>query len=250
MDIINKAAIESLMGPLAEGDIKVSLFIVSSKSPHLKKLNLDNLSTEERTRKLHKWGQAYRFVAVIELGDMIFAHTYAKHAEKLQALEDLSLNGKKVAVKALTEEESQQLSAIGEAFEEHVLISSEEESKETEEESNQQSQANSGYVSYQYLARDRLMHPQLQTYFLIEHMVKRSLGKILSDCMQKYLEAQRELQKQKEADEKYYRIKQQEIKREILNSEIKQGEVKKQARNHQILNEDGKRLYHIRGIEI
>src|SRR5262245_17108886 len=122
MGEIKKAAIEQFMGPIAEDqfNVKVSLFVVSTKNQRLKQINLDHLSPDERAAKLHKWGKDHRYVAVIEMGDMIFAHTHAKHAEQLQQIEDLSLDGKKITVKALTDEDAARLSAVGEAFEEHA----------------------------------------------------------------------------------------------------------------------------------
>src|SRR5436309_488931 len=99
---IDKTVLEKIMGPIAAGEqeVKVSLFIASKKDPRLKKLDLDpSLSPAQRAEKLRKWAQDHRFVAVIEMGDKVFAHAHAKYAEQLKNQQDLAIDGKKVSVK-------------------------------------------------------------------------------------------------------------------------------------------------------
>jgi exosome complex RNA-binding protein Csl4 len=225
---IKRAAVEKFLGPIAEDQmqIKVSLFVVSSKNHRLKKLSLENLTHEERAAKLHKWGQQDRFVAVIEMGDMVFANVHAKHAEQLQRSEDLTLNGKRVIVKALTDEEAAQLSAVGEAIESYALQKSEEEKS---------SISIGTLLPRQDLSTDRLISGQMQTHHLIGQIIKNHLDTIIINCLRKYNEAQREMQKRKEADDKYFDIKRNEIKKDILREEIKQGDIKDQEQKQRII---------------
>lgn len=221
---------DKFLGLIAEETmpIKVSLFVVSSKNQRLKKVDLENLTSEERAAKLHKWGQQDRFVAVIEMGGMVFANVHEKHAEQLKLVEDLSLNGKKITVKALTDEEAARLSAMGETFEEDAL----EEQEEKEETS---SEFITSSLPRQYFSSKQLISDQMQSNHLIERMIKNRLGAIIIDCMQKYNEAQREMRKQKEADDKYFDIIRTEIKKGILKEETKRNEIKDQEQKQEII---------------
>lgn len=222
---IDKNVIEKIIGPMAvtEGEINVSLFIVSAKQPRLKKLNLDpQLSPEKRAEKLHKWAQQHRFVAVIEIGDQMFAHANADHAEKLQGIQDLSINGKKVTVKALTDEESEQLSAFGEAFEQYVLDEAAAENKPTEAPDVQ-----IRFAARQFLASQKLVSDEMQMNYVIAAM-KNIPGQVILNCLQKMSEARREADKQKKEDDRRYDIKEQQIKKDILKREITKGEVNAQ----------------------
>lgn len=235
---INKSSIESFMGPVRG---KVSLFLVSKKSPRLKKLNLENLSAA----KLKLYGQEHRFILVIEKGDIVFAHAHAKHAEQLEKAEGLSLDGREVIIKALSDEDAEQVTAIGEAFEDHVLNHIEKKEGEIEEEVRQAPSQSA--PRRQYLAKNRLISDEVHTHFIIEQMVKRNLGRLISDCMKRFQEAREEWKKQQEADNKFDNIKKSEIKKEIARAEIKTEEVKQQEQRHRIIAEDVKRTNRTRG---
>jgi hypothetical protein len=244
MSNIKKAAIEKFMGPIAEDhlDLKVSLFVVSSKNKRLKKLNLENLAPEERSKKLHQWGQEHRFVLVIEKGDMVFAHTHNKHAEQLQGIEGLSLNGKNVAVKALTDEEAGRLSKVGEAFEENVLEEVEEEKEEGKVEEKRKAESHLTRTPVrQYFAEKQLVSDEMYSHHLIESLVRNNLGKIIIRTLQQFNEARREEEKRRAADEKYFGIKRNEIKKEILKDEIKKEEVERQENKGRVIAADGSR---------
>lgn len=241
---IKRQAVEKFLGPIAEDQmqIKVSLFVTSSKNQRLKKLNLERLTPEERAAKLHKWGQQHRFVAVVEMGDMVFANVHEKHAKQLRGLEDLTLNGKKVTVRDLTNEEADQLAAVGEAFEEYALQESEKEKKEEKEGSS----FNGRSMPREYLSKNRLISDQMHSNHLIGLMAKNRIGTIILNCMQKFNEAQREEKKQKEADDKYFDTKKSEIKKGVLREEIKQGEIKSQEQKQTIIEEDSQRINRLR----
>lgn len=247
---IKKTALEKFMGPIAEGrlDVKVSLFVVSSKNQRLKKLNLDKLSLEERAAKLEKWGRENRFVAVIQIGDQMFAHAHAQYAKHWQDAGNLTLDGKSVTVKSLSDEESEQLSAVGQAFDDHLL-------KEDEGEQHlEHVEGGSGIGDFtpsrrQYFAVKGLVSDQTHSSLLIELMVKRNMSQIITRCMEQYSEAKREERKQQEADDKHFDIIRSEIKKDIQKSEIKQEEIQRQDKAHRIVGEDIQRIHHTRGVD-
>lgn len=232
---INQKALDKVIGSMAgEGVFNVSLFIVSAKHPRLKKLDLDQLSPGERAKKLQKWAEEHRFVAVIEKGDQIFAHTHAAYAEKLQGmydLSDLSIERKKVTVIALTDEEYD--SSFG-----GVLLQSEEEKKS--------SQASHDLVQGQVEARQfledhkPLLGTQLQRNFVIASMLK--VGQIILNCMRQMSEARREIEEQRKEDDKHNAIIQQGIKKDILKREITKGEIEKKELQAGQLAQDVERI--------
>lgn len=238
---INRESVENFLGPLAEDgfDVKVSLFVVSPKNQRLKMLNLKDLSPEEREKKLSKWSKEDRFVAVIEIGDRVFAHMHKKHALILQDQKDLSLNGKKIELRSLTDKESLHLNAVGLAFEKHLLGKDEEQKKEAEE---------AGLFRPEYFASRRLLSDWMQPHhFLIGQMVKNKLGKIILNAIRQFSESNRELEKQRDQDEKKLEIVKAEIKKEILRSEITAGEIRQQEQNQKTLKTDEKQVKRSRG---
>lgn len=228
---LDKGVLEKMMGPMAEGEVNVSLFVVSAKHPRLKKLDLDpHLSPEKRAEKLHKWAQQHRFVAVIEIGDQMFAHTHANYADKLQGIEELSIGGKKVTIKALTDEEAEQLSSVGEAFEQYVLDEAKEEEKPAEA-----SDVQIRSEARQFLATQKLVSDQMHMNFVIASM-QNVPGKVILDCLRLFSEARREAEKQKKEDQRRADIKEEVIRKDILKREIKtqvlKGEQLEQQQEH------------------
>lgn len=245
---INRAALEKIIGPIAEDqfDVKVSLFVISSKSPRLKRIDLDNLTPEQRAEKLRKWGEQNRFVAVIEIGDKIFAHTHALNAEKLKNVKDLSLDGKKITVLALTNEQSKQLSDIGEAFEGLAL-----KGESTAATSKIKQKADKG--PRQFYAPSNLISDQVHiTHVLITQMVKCDLGKIIINSLEQFSKARREEQKKQEADDLKHEIATSEIrsdrrKKEILKSAIEKKTINIDEVSNQLVVDDIKRTRRTRG---
>jgi len=232
---INKAAIREFMEFIGkEEQSVVSLFVVSSKNHRLKKLDLAHFTPEKRAEKLHQWGQEQRFVAIIEMGDMVFAYASVEQAKQLQLQEALSLNGKRVTVKALTEEESKQLSIVGETlFEEYRSEKNSQNIKEKERASFEIVDAQRQNLPSKVSVSDRI-----QMHTLINLIVKNHLSTIITNSWQKYMEAQREWRKQKEADDQSFDIKRNEIKKEILKSEIKQEEINRQEQKRRVLRQE------------
>lgn len=222
---LDRKIIENIMGPIGEGQqVNVSLFIVSAKHPRLKKLDLDpHLSPEARAKKLHKWAQEHRFVAVIAMGDKVFAHANADYAAKLQGMKDLSIDGKKVSVKELTAEESDQLSSVGEAFEQYLLQESEEEEAAGKPEKAVLEPGR--FEVRQFLSSQKLVSDQMHMDYVIASM-QNVPGQVILNCLRQMSEARREAEKEKKEDEKRSDIKGQQIKKEILKREIIEGEIK------------------------
>lgn len=246
---INKEMMIKIMGPIAESeDLKVSLFIVSKKDPRLKKLNLDpTLAPEKRAAKLRQWAEEQRFVAVIEMGDKVFAHANEKFAQQLEKQQDLSIEGKKVAVKTLTDDESEKLSLLGENFEDYLLTEVDEsEAKEEGKHKEVSAFVDSRYQLREYLALNRLISDKIYMDHVIARM-ENVPGEVILNCLKRFEEARREDQRQKEADEKHHRIKDQEIQKSILKEEIKQGEIKNTQKKHETLSQSEKRVKRTRG---
>lgn len=220
---IKKATIENFITPIeGTGEIrKITLFLVSGKNPRLKKINLDHLSSEDRRAKLKSWGQEYRFVLVIEKGDMVFAHAHQKYAELLQKSDGLSLEGRKVTVKALSDEQAERVSAIGQTLGGQIDEGKGENTKD-ELKTTHQSQF---FSPQQVFAKSHLVRDKLLTHFLLKQMVKRNLGQLVFDCMKRYQEARKELKEKQESEEKFSNIKRSELKKEIARSEIKNREI-------------------------
>jgi hypothetical protein len=246
---IDKKVLEKVMGPIVANDqnqgIEVSLFVVSKNKPGLKQLNLHNLSSEERTKKLQKWAQDNRFVAVIKKGDDIFAHAHAQTAEKLQKQDDLTIDGKKVAIKTLTDEEAAKLST--EVFEEFARESTEKvEERKSEKEREHDHTTAPGYVIRQYLAFKSLVNDQTYAGYVIAKMQSMP-GQIMLNCLRRLEEARREEQKQKEADDKYFEIKHREIEKQIKKQAIIQEDIKVQGKKREAVAEDVEHVVHVRG---
>lgn len=229
MTAINKICIENFAISLegAKGIDKVSLFLISSKNSRLKKMNLEGLSSEERAARLNTWGKEYRFVLVIEQGDMIFAHAHTKYAEQLQKGEGLSLGDRKMKVVALTEEQAARVSAIGVAFEEYIL---EEEADQTNgkklEKYNRFPEEMKNLKSH---VRQSLSKDQAETHFLVKQMVKMKFGDLISQCQKRFQEARQELKEQEKEE-----VKKEYLKREVIQRDIKKGEIHVQELKRQM----------------
>lgn len=230
---IHEKLIRDLAGPhTGDGDVKVSLFIVSAKYPRLKKLDLADLSPDERLRKLNKWAEQHRFVALIEKGDQAFAHLSAEHAKRLQPSEDITIDGKSrnVAVTSLTDEDYEQLAAVGEAFKQYVK-------EQNEEEKTEKSADLDSYRSEarQFFSTHKLVSDQMHMDYLIASM-QNLPSKVILNFLRRWSEAQREEAKQQEDTQKRQTIKDGIIHKEITNHEI----------GRQQLADDAKRVNRIR----
>jgi hypothetical protein len=247
---LDKIILEKIMGPIAEGDkeIKISLFIVSKKDPRLKKLDLNpNLSPEQRAEKLHKWAKDHRFVAVIEMGDQVFAHVHAKYVKQLENREDLSIEGKKIAVKALTDEEASQLSTVGATFEEYLLKKPEEKIEKEKSEEKERDLDPYLYTSRQFLAVTTLISDQMQMSRVIARM-QNIPGEVILACLKRFEQARREEEIQKEEDAKHARIIETEIDKAVSRSEIKTNQIENQTQTHLTMVEETERLNQTRHI--
>lgn len=232
----NHKIFNKITGPLSvEAKLSVSLFVVSNKDSRLKKLSLEGLSPEERITKLQKWAEQNRFVAVVALGDQIFAHVSGHHAEKLKD-KDLSIGGKKVTVKALTDEQTEELSAIGKAFEEYLL----EETGEEKEKENHDRRLSRPEIQ-QFFANKRLISDKMPMDYLIA-MMKNVPGQVILKCLQELNEARREAEEEKRADEKRADIKEQVIRKEIIKKEVGAQELKAKT-----LKQDAEQVNKTRG---
>ncbi|MCE2983256.1 MAG: glycoside hydrolase family 127 protein [Parachlamydia sp.] len=213
---------------------EVNLFIASKKKPTLKKMDLTQLTLEQKLRKLNSWSKDQRFVAVVERGDVVFAFTSPHFAENLQSQHDLTVNGKKVAVKALSDQETDRLNAIVETFEDFVRLNPEEEIEdEKEEERARARRENDTRAVKDNLARANLLSAALMDY-LILHM-QNIPNKIKKAFLKKMEEVRREQERvNKELDikdeQRQQEIKQNDLKKRVVQEDIIKVEIKSQTR--------------------
>lgn len=231
---INREALTKIHGISGDNqDVRVSLWVVSKKDSRLKQLNLGpHLTVEQRAAKLQKLAQENRFVAVIQIGEAIFAHAHSHFAKQLEAQGDLSINGKRVSVQSLTDEQAEELAAVGEAFDEYAL-----EEEETTVEKEKEELSNELPYSLRSLA-ERIQVITGHANPSPEMMAKMRISEIVLDSLKQFSEARREEQKLREADEKYYNIKAQQIKKAVFAEAIVQEAVKSQLRNQQMIVDD------------
>jgi hypothetical protein len=212
-------------------DLKISLFVVSKKSPTLKKLNLEGLTVEKRLEKLQKLARDNRFVAVVEKGDMIYAHVNPQIAERLNEQQDLSINGKKVSIKVLSEAEYDRLAVVGETFEEYIRLNPEEALQDERNPDKHSKEKGYAYVK-EYFAGRNLLSDVIQMDYMILRM-RNIPEKIKMAFLEKMNEMQREINRRKKEDaikeeEKFFDHKRSELKKRIIIEEIVKDEVKTQ----------------------
>lgn len=240
-------SLRKLMGPLAgDEEMKVSLFVVSKKSPRLKMLDLNSqLSPEKRADKLHKWAQGHRLVAVIERGDQVFAHANAKFAAQLEQQEDLTINGKKVSsVNALSDAEYEQLAFVDAAFEEFVLQISKE--QEPKEEKALEKSSSSRNAVRQFLASHHLLSDETYMAHLLAMMVNLP-DNIILKCLKKMSESRREIEERRKEDQRKRDILEDAIKQDVLKQEIVKEEIAGQELKVENIESDAARVNHTRG---
>lgn len=224
MIVIKNSPFENIVGPLAVGQT-VSLFVISSNCQRLKKLNLEGLTPEERANKLKKFAQENRFVAVVESGDKVFAHAQAQRVSQLEKLEDLTLNGKKVTLHSLNDEEAQLLAKMGEELEDSQSV----------EDSNSKSESSTVVNSKKNLTViEQNATSPYQSILLTQFVFKLKFSKIIDDCLEKFREARKEEQRVLEIELKHFEILRSEINRSILKDEIQKKEVVLQVIKEQI----------------
>lgn len=227
--MVDKINFVKMTVPEAAENATVSLFVVSIKHPGLKKLDLSHLNHEQRSAKLHKWAEQHRFVAVIESGDKVFAQVHAHHMAKLQEMGELSIEGKKVTVQALTDEEYAEFAELCQSLEDEAGLSTLED------------QADAPYPAgipenQRVTARERL-NPNARMGVVIA-ATKKILSDVILNCLQEFSKARREAELERKEDQKRSDIKQQIIRKEILKKEVTKGEIVSQGRKIEIASEE------------
>lgn len=236
---IDRITLEKLMQTMGEErDVTLSIFVLSDTRAGLTRLALENLSKNDRKAKLKEYAKQNSLVAVIEKGDEAFAHVNSAQFEKLQG-KSLSIEGKTVALKAISDEGYDQLTAIVAAFGESVLQPEEEKSEDSKEVPVESEQRR--FFAGQGLVRD----PIFIHYASMQNMP----SKIISNFIRRMNEARREDQERKRADEERDSREKKEIKRQILNKEIVSDETKRQELNQQVLKRDAEHIDLTRGGE-
>lgn len=227
-----------------EGIFKVSLFVVSSKGQYsgIKQLNFDGLSQEKRAEKLKKYAQEMRFVAVVEIGDTIFVNVRAQYAKEVKSIDSPDLSHKSFTIQELTDDQAAQL---GEVFEKYLLPVDKENLQKDEKESEKKTRGLGVGNSYRKNGQSEGTTSRVSSQMLIQQMVKNDLGKIITNCMKKYADNQREEKLKKEADDQAYEIKRSEIRKQELKKEIKDQGIKEQEQANRIVKEGKKKAHGI-----
>jgi hypothetical protein len=223
---IRSDALSNLLVNFDSSD-KVTLFVYSTKSANLKKVDLEHLSSEQRGAKLKKWAQDSRFVAVVEKGDNVFAYVNAKFVEQLSGQPNLSINGKKVAVKGLNETESIRLSEVGQAIEEFIEHTPEAKAHELLEDEKSLGTHSEGIIRDYFAKKNNARFHGIDKMILsmanIPHTIKMSmLARWTSDARN---EARRSREEDQAKEQAHQEIKRTAIHKEILHKEIEVKEI-------------------------
>lgn len=188
---------------------ELNFFSVSKNSLSLKKLDINALSQE----KLRKLTEELRVVAVIQIGETTFAYVN-KYAKVLENQQDLSIDGKRVSVKTLTEKEYEELYAL--------LLAEADAEKKGKEDGAKKFSANHPLTQEQ--SGKLLVQKNLKTDWkpidTLIFKIKNIEHNIILKLLRKFNEDRRELEKQKQQDEKLDKIKKESIKHDIRNKEM------------------------------
>lgn len=237
---IDKKIVEKIMGPIGHEEATVALFVVAKNSGRLKALTFDpGVSPEERARKLHKWAEQHRFVALIVAGQEAYAHANAAYVQQLEGVQEVE--GRKLTVRALSDEESDQLAAVGEAFEEYVLENQE------EEKTHEESETSHRHLEVrQFFATQSLVSDDMHMNFIIASL-QNIPSKVILNCLKQFSEARREDEKQRKADERRQEIFEQELAKDISKRRIKKEAIESQDKKQRHLQQDLEHIDFVRG---
>lgn len=227
---------------LSTQSIQVSLFVVSKNNPRLKKLDLSGLRSEQRLQKLRQLAEENRLVAVIQIGNEVFAHAHKNMSKQLESQKDLTINGKAVSVKTLNEEEYQQLAQM--ALEESSAKDDQEVEKEKEH--GDKSMSFSSYSSTRYAFGVKSGHP-----LRVDHVIARiklSVDQILLNVIRRMEEVRQE-QKEAEMEQKYFETRKEHIRKNQQKSEITKEAIKHQELETDKVVEHVEHVQRTRGIE-
>ena len=203
---------------------KVSLFVYSKG---LKKIDLDHLSPVDRRAKLQNLAKDSRFVAVVEKGDTLFAFASTKLAEQLQGQQDLSIDGKRVSVKGLSDSEYDRLSEVGRAIESYIELNPHHEVQEEHREGKSRNSEAHLLTSYQ----TKFHLKNLTTFDKVILNLIKSDHKIIMSMLNKWNEASKEEAKKTKEDN----LKKREASQDLLKREIYRGILKEEIKKEEQL---------------
>jgi len=203
------------------GDASVSFYVLSKKSPKIKQLNLEKLTLD----KLHKYEEQHRLVVVVATHGTFVAFMDANKAAQVGT--DLTIDGKSVTVKQLSDEEYEQLKKISE------LINEAKEKAETDKKI-----AKPIVVESRPAAPRRRIQPGLasvqyestftQFIFKIAHISERIKSRILEAWNENLQQIKKIKQEEARQDlDKHFDIKRSEVKKQDLKHEVTAEQVKK-----------------------
>lgn len=216
---------------------KVSLFVYSKKTANLKRLDLAKLSPEKRTEKLKDFAKDNRFVAVVERGDAVFAFTSTKYADQLAGQQDLSIDGKKVSVKKLSETEYERLADVGQEIEKFLEVTPEEELQEQRDEKSEEKLVGA-YKQRQYLAKlyDKVKYAAIDIMIMkmanIPERIKLSILTKMNEHIREEKERSKEASRKK--DQKQAEIEQRVIYSGILKKQREKKEIETKEINREM----------------
>ncbi len=217
---INKNSIKSIINSYAnsfeglEEANQISFFVICPNQPRLKKLNLGDLSSES----LKLIATEHRLILVVEKGEAIFAHAHEKYIESIQLSDELSLSGKKITLKTLTDEEAEKLAAVASILGQQTAPA--EEAAKTSTQDRDRSAVNCSLKQKKVVATFSHL-----SFSSIERKVKTAVQDIIKACLKRFEEERKELEDKQQIDQKFDDIKKSEIKKMINRSEITKKEI-------------------------
>jgi len=225
---IKTAFLDRIMDPALsmQDNIQVSLFIVGKKANRFKQIDLTTLTPE----KFNQLKNDKRFVAIIETTDTVYAHANQKFVDLLQNQKELTVNGKKVAIAALSDDDYNRLDEV---FEEYIRLNPADHiGEEKEEERSQPRRETAQRKLREFYNGHRPVADKMQMNLLLARM-ENTPTEIALLCLQKMNQAAREQARRNREDD----LQQTEKAADILKDEIKQSELKREIRNKEIFKQ-------------
>ncbi len=209
--------------------VEVCLY-VTTKAFRLKVVNLDELRAGKYTHKVSKWKDADRFVVVMKhIDGSLFAYAQAKIAEQMQKNKDLTIEGKSVVVKSLSDDEYQQLLSISEILQ---GIDAEKTNETGVIKPQKVTSPREIYAPKTHASADSMVH--LSTEMTLGQIQNRP-AEIIRAFLDSVMQERRVEQARAEEDRKRQSIREQELAKEILKKEVTQDEVTAQIDKGEVI---------------
>ncbi|MBA3721502.1 MAG: hypothetical protein H0W88_03780 [Parachlamydiaceae bacterium] len=212
---------------------KVGLFVIADRTFVLTQIDLKDFLDKDKADQLHQWGKENRLAAVTFKGAEVFAHVSPQMSKQLDK-SSLDIEGKKVVVKTLSDDEYAELSNIGEIA--RIMLEGEIPVAEAEEKVNE---------TPMYERTSKASHSDM-SYIQVVGMFLRMMGKIPEkikmNILKRWQENLRDIEARKkeeakEKQKKIHNIDLQQTDRSILKEQVKQKEIQEDLKTESIKKE-------------